>query len=38
VKLSELNDWLTLGANLGVLAGLMSLGLELQQNSRMLAS
>jgi len=38
LKLSELNDWLTLGANLGVLAGILFLVLELQQNSEMLAS
>ncbi len=35
MKLSELNDWFTLVANLGVVAGLVFLGLEMQQNTRL---
>ena len=38
MKFSELNNWLTLGANIGVLAGIIFLALELQQNSAMLES
>lgn len=38
MKLAELNDWLSLGANIGVLAGIVFLAVELQQNSDMLES
>ena len=34
MKVSELNDWLTLAANLGVLAGLFILIFELNQNTQ----
>jgi len=30
----RLNQWLTLGANLGVVAGLIFLGIEINQNTR----
>jgi hypothetical protein len=33
MKMDSLNKWLTLSANLGVLAGIIFLGLEIQQNS-----
>ena len=33
MKLSDLNEWLTLAANLGVLAGIVFLALEIQQNT-----
>ena len=33
MNLDSVNRWLTLGANLGVLAGIVFLGLEIQQNS-----
>ena len=32
----KLNRWLTLGANLGVLAGILFLALEIQQNSELM--
>jgi hypothetical protein len=32
----RLNTWLTLGANIGVLAGIIFLGLEIQQNSELM--
>lgn len=35
MKLSEINNWFSLIANIGVLAGLVFLGLEMQQNTRM---
>lgn len=38
MKLSKLNEWLTLGANLGVLAGIIFLAVELQQNTQMMKS
>lgn len=34
MKLSELNEWLTLTANFGVLLGIVFLGIEIQQNTR----
>ena len=34
MKIDNFNKWLTLIANLGVVAGLLFLGLELQQSSR----
>ncbi len=33
MKTSVLNQWLSLGANLGVIAGIVFLGLEIQQNT-----
>jgi hypothetical protein len=33
MKLAALNDWLTLIANIGVLAGLIFVGLEIRQNT-----
>ena len=33
MKLANLNDWLTLVANVGVLAGLIFVGLEIRQNT-----
>jgi hypothetical protein len=36
MKLHSVNEWLTLGANLGVLAGIVFLGLEIRQNSEAL--
>jgi hypothetical protein len=33
---SKLNDWMTLTANVAVLAGIVFLGLELQQNNELL--
>ena len=36
MKLSTLNEWLTLGANIGVLAGIIFLAVELQQNTKQL--
>ena len=38
MKLSSLNDWLTLGADIGVLAGIILLAVELQQNTQMMRS
>ena len=34
MKLDQLNAWLALAANLGVIAGIVFLGLEIQQNTR----
>ena len=34
--MDRLNVWLTLAANLGVIAGIIFLGLEIQQNTRMM--
>ena len=34
MKLSELNDWLSLAANIGVLIGLIALVIELDQSTR----
>lgn len=34
MKMDELNKWLTLAANVGVIAGIVFLGLEIQQNTR----
>ena len=34
MKNKRLNQWLTLGANLGVVAGLIFLGIEINQNTR----
>ena len=34
--MDSVNKWLTLGANIGVLAGIIFLGLEIQQNSEAL--
>jgi hypothetical protein len=34
LKLSNLNEWLALGANLGVLAGIVFLSLEIDQSNR----
>jgi len=34
LKLKNLNEWLTLAANVGVLAGIVFLGLEIQQNTK----
>ena len=34
MKLDQLNTWLALAANLGVVAGIVFLGLEIQQNTR----
>jgi hypothetical protein len=36
VKLSKTNQWLTLVANVGVLAGIVFLGFELKQNNELL--
>jgi len=36
MKLSSINEWLTLGANLGVLMGIVFLVVEIQQNTRSL--
>ncbi len=36
MKLSNLNEWLTLLANVGVLAGIVFLGMEMQQNTQMM--
>ena len=36
MNLDKFNKWLTLLTNLGVLAGIIFLGMELQQNSRMM--
>lgn len=36
MKLSELNEWLTLTANVGVLAGIIFLGIEIQQNTNVI--
>jgi hypothetical protein len=33
MKLSAINDWLTLAANIGVLAGIIFLAMEIQQNT-----
>jgi len=38
LKLSSINEWLTLAANLGVLAGILFLGLEISQNTAALRS
>ncbi len=35
MKLSNINEWLTLVANLGVLAGIAFLAIEIQQNTNM---
>ena len=35
MDIEKLNRWLTLGANVGVLAGIIFLALEIQQNSRL---
>ena len=35
MKLSEINDWFTLVANIGVICGLIFLGLEMRQSSRL---
>tara|TARA_B100000959_G_scaffold221679_1_gene234490 strand:- start:60 stop:530 length:471 start_codon:yes stop_codon:yes gene_type:complete len=36
MKLSRLNEWLTLTVNVGVIAGIIFLAFELQQNTRMM--
>jgi len=36
MKLSNLNEWLTLLTNVGVLAGIVFLGIEMQQNTQMM--
>lgn len=36
MKLSELNEWLTLVANIGVLAGIVFLAFEIQQNTNVI--
>ena len=36
MKMDGLNKWLTLGANIGVVAGIIFLGIELQQNNELL--
>lgn len=36
MNLDSLNKWLTLAANIGVIAGIIFLGLELQQNNELL--
>lgn len=36
-KFDRVNRWLTLGANLGVIAGIIFLGFELHQNNRLMA-
>lgn len=38
MKLSSINEWLTLFANLGVLAGIFVLVVEMQQNTNMMRS
>ena len=38
MKLPDLNEWLTLGANIGVLAGIVFLGVELSQNNELMES
>ena len=36
VKLDQLNKWLTLAANIGILASIVFLGTQIQQNSQMM--
>jgi len=36
MQLDDLNKWLTLAANVGVLAGIIFLAIELQQNTNMM--
>lgn len=38
MNLDRLNRWLTLAANIGVIAGIVFLGIELQQNNRLSAA
>lgn len=38
MKISEINDWLSLLANIGVLAGIFFLAIEIQQNTQMIES
>ena len=38
MKLSELNDWLTLAANIGVVGGIIFLAIEINQNNALLRS
>jgi len=38
MKLDDLNRWLTLGANIGVIAGIVFLAVELRQNNELLAA
>lgn len=38
MKLVQVNAWLQILANIGVVAGLVFLGLQLRQNSRMMAA
>ena len=38
MKISHLNDWLTLGANFAVFVGILFLAYELRQNTMMLRS
>ena len=38
MKISNINEWLTFLANLGVIAGIIFLSIEINQNSKMMAS
>ena len=38
MKLSSLNEWLTLGANIGVLGGIVFLAIEINQNNALMES
>ena len=38
MKLSELNDWLSLAANIGVVGGIIFLAIEINQNNALLRS
>ncbi len=38
MKMDNVNTWLTLAANMGVIAGIVFLAVELQQNSEMLSA
>ena len=38
MNLDSLNKWLTLAANLGVIAGIIFLAIEVQQNTRMMSA
>lgn len=38
MEIDKLNRWLTLGANIGVIAGILFLAIELQQNNELMAA
>ena len=38
MKSETINQWMTLGANIGVIAGILFLGFELQQNNDLMES